>query len=88
MYKTGNSFTDYIFWGITFLPLLPALLILVRRLYGQEPFNFLAVICLLSFFQSLLGMAYPVQAKDQNPAHGFVSSAGAAKKPALINVRP
>jgi hypothetical protein len=73
MYTTGNSFSDYLFWGITFLPLLPAFLILVRRLYGQEPFNFLAVICLLGFFQSLLGMIYPVQAKDQYPAGRIVT---------------
>jgi hypothetical protein len=73
MYKTGNSFTDYLFWGGTFLPLLPALLILVRRRYGQEPFNFLAVICLLSFFQSLLGMVYPTSFDTPTPAGRIIA---------------
>lgn len=50
--------------GITFLPLLPALLIFVRKLYGQEPFNFLVVICLLSFLRSFTGLA-PLTQENQ-----------------------
>jgi hypothetical protein len=65
MYKTGNSFTDYLLLGITFLPLLPALLIFVRKLYGQEPFNFLVVICLLCFLRSFTGLAYPLTQENQ-----------------------
>jgi hypothetical protein len=65
MFKTGNNFTDYLLLGITFLPLLPALLIFVRKLYGQEPFNFLAVICLLCFLRSFIGLAYPLTPENQ-----------------------
>lgn len=51
--------------GITFLPLLPALLIIVRRLYGQEPFNFLAVICLLCFLRGFTLWVYPLTQEKQ-----------------------
>src|ERR1700754_4017248 len=43
-----------------FLPLLPALLIFGRKLYLQEPLNFLLIVCLLSFFRGLLELTYPL----------------------------
>lgn len=58
MITTGNNFADYFLLGITFLPLLTALLIVARKVHGQEPFNFLAVICLLCFFQGILSWIY------------------------------
>ncbi|HEY4107495.1 hypothetical protein [Puia sp.] len=73
MFKPGYSFADYFLLGVTFLPLLPALLILVRRLYGQEPFNFLAVICLLCFFQGFIGGLSPVGAGEPYPAFRIIS---------------
>ncbi|GGB22722.1 hypothetical protein [Puia dinghuensis] len=65
MVNPGNTFTDYLLLGITFLPLLPALLIFVRKLYGQEPLNFLVVICLLCFLRGIIGLAYPLTQVNQ-----------------------
>lgn len=65
MVNTGNNFTDYLLLGITFLPLLPALLIFIRKLYGQEPFNFLVVICLLCFLRDLTGLSNPLTQENQ-----------------------
>ncbi|MBS1604127.1 MAG: hypothetical protein JST42_15770 [Bacteroidetes bacterium] len=45
---------------ITVLPLLSALLIFGRKLYLQEPLNFLLTICLLSFFRGMLELAWPL----------------------------
>jgi peptidoglycan/LPS O-acetylase OafA/YrhL len=44
-----------------FLPLIPLLLIFGRKLYGQEPFSYLAVICLLSFLEGITIAYSPVQ---------------------------
>ena len=65
MFKTGNSFTDVLLLGISFLPLLPAVLIFIRRLYGLEPFNFLALICLLCFLRGLISLIYPLSRENQ-----------------------
>jgi hypothetical protein len=65
MFKTGNSSIDYLLVVIVFLPLLPALLIFGRRLYLQEPLNFLLTICLLSFLRGLLELTYPLTRDSQ-----------------------
>ncbi len=49
----------------TFLPLMPALLIFGRKLYLQEPLNFLLIICLLGFFKGFLELAYPLTKESQ-----------------------
>jgi hypothetical protein len=59
MFTKGNNFADFFLLGITLLPLLTALLIVVRKVQGQPPFNFLAVICLLCFSQDILSWVYP-----------------------------
>jgi hypothetical protein len=65
MFKTGNSSIDYLLVVIIFLPLLPALLIFGRKLYLQEPLNFLLIVCLLSFFRGLLELTYPLTSENQ-----------------------
>ncbi|HTI91021.1 MAG TPA: hypothetical protein VL727_10560 [Puia sp.] len=60
MFKTGNSSIDYLLVVIIFLPLFSALLIFGRKLYLQEPLNFLLIVCLLSFFKGLLELTYPL----------------------------
>ena len=65
MFKTGNSSIDYLLIVIIFLPLFPALLIFGRKLYLQEPLNFLLIVCLLSFFRGLLELTYPLTREDQ-----------------------
>src|ERR1700748_2018108 len=65
MFKTGNSSIDYLLVFIISLPLLPALLIFGRKLYLQEPLNFLLIICLLSFFRELLILTSPQTREDQ-----------------------
>ncbi len=66
MLKTGNSFTDYLVLVITFLPLVPALLIFGRKLHLQEPLNFLLILCLLGFFKGLLEVTYSLTKEDQS----------------------
>jgi hypothetical protein len=50
---------------ITFLPLVPVLFIIGRKLYLQEPLNYLAVICLLEFLEGVQWMAYPLNKEEQ-----------------------
>lgn len=68
MIKTGNPFTDFLFTAIVFLPLIPVLLIIGRKLYLEEPLNFLAIICLLGFLEGISG-AYPLVKTDQHILH-------------------
>ena len=49
MLRTGNVFIDYCLAVAGFLPLLPALLILLKKTYLKEPMNFLMIVCLLNF---------------------------------------
>ena len=66
MFKTtGNSSMDYLGMVITFLPLVPALLIFGRRAYLQEPLNFLLIVCLLSFFRGMPEMFYTLTTENQ-----------------------
>jgi len=50
---------------ITCLPLLSALLIFGRKLYLQEPLNFLLTICLLSFFRGMIELGWPLTKENQ-----------------------
>lgn len=50
---------------IAVLPLSTALLIFGRKLYLQEPLNFLLTICLLSFFKGMLDLYYPLTKENQ-----------------------
>ena len=50
---------------ITVLPLLSALLIFGRKLFLQEPLNFLLTICLLSFFRGMLDLGLPLTKENQ-----------------------
>jgi hypothetical protein len=49
MLKTGNVFFDYCLAVAGFLPLLPALLIILKKTYLKEPNHFLMIVCLLNF---------------------------------------
>lgn len=53
MFTAGNSFADYLFITITFLPLLPAILILFQKSFGKGPLSLLLIICLVSFIRDL-----------------------------------
>jgi hypothetical protein len=65
MFKTGNSSLDYLLVVITFLPLTAALLLFGRKLYLQEPLNFLFIVCLFGFFQGVLELTYPLSRENQ-----------------------
>lgn len=56
---------DYLLIVVIFLPLLPVLFIFGRKLYLQEPLNFLLIVCLLSFFRGLLELTYPLTTENQ-----------------------
>jgi hypothetical protein len=49
MFKTGNPLIDAFSRAIVFLPLLPVLIILFRRIYREDALNFLMILCLLNF---------------------------------------
>jgi hypothetical protein len=53
MFKPGNSFADYLFIAITFLPLLPAALLLFQKTFGKDPLHLLLIICLVDFIRDL-----------------------------------
>jgi hypothetical protein len=65
MFKPGNSFADYIFTAITFLPLLPAMLILFQKNFGKESLNLLLIICLVNFIRDLPLHSYMLSEEDQ-----------------------
>ncbi len=49
MFKTGNSLIDAFSLAVAFLPLLPVLIILLKRIYREEALNFLMLLCLINF---------------------------------------
>jgi len=53
MFKPGNSFADYLFIAITFLPLLPAALLLFQKSFGKDTLHLLLIICLVDFIRDL-----------------------------------
>ena len=53
MLKSGNSFADYLFITVTFLPLLPAIFILFQKNFGKNPLDILLIICLVNFIRDL-----------------------------------
>jgi hypothetical protein len=53
MFKPGNSFADYLFIAITFLPLLPAALLLFQKSMSKDPLHLLLIICLVDFIRDL-----------------------------------
>ena len=66
MFKPGSSSTDYLFIAITFLPLLPAMLILFQKSFGKEPLNLLLIVCLVNFIRDLPIHLYMLNEGDQN----------------------
>ena len=48
-----NSFADYLFIAVTFLPLLPAIFILFQKSFGKGPLDILLIICLINFIRDL-----------------------------------
>jgi hypothetical protein len=52
MLTTGNSFIEFLFIAVTFLPLIPALLTLFSN-FGREPFNLILIICLVNFLRDV-----------------------------------
>jgi len=53
MFTPGNSFADFLFIAITFLPLLPAALLLFQKSLGKDPLHLLLIICLVDFIRDL-----------------------------------
>ncbi len=53
MFKTGNIFVDLFSQVVIFFPLLPVIIVLVRRIYQKEVLTFLLILCLLNFSQDL-----------------------------------
>ena len=54
MLKTGNIFIDYFSQIIIFFPLLPVIIVLLRKIYQEDILNFLMLLCLLNFCQDIV----------------------------------
>jgi len=54
MFKTGNIFIDSFSQVIVFFPLLPVIIIFLRRIYQKDVLSFLMILCLLNFSQELV----------------------------------
>ena len=64
MLTTGNSFIDYLFIVIAFLPLIPAVLTLFSN-FGKEPFNLILIICLVNFVRDIPAHLHMLTPEDQ-----------------------
>jgi len=64
MRTTGNSFIDYLFIAVTFLPLIPAVLTLFSN-FGKEPFNLILIICLVNFLRDIPTHLHMLTPEDQ-----------------------
>ncbi|PWT74778.1 MAG: hypothetical protein C5B59_10430 [Bacteroidetes bacterium] len=53
MFRTGNSFIDSFSEILAFAPLLPVFVILFRRIFHEDIFNYLTTVCLLDFIRRL-----------------------------------
>jgi hypothetical protein len=69
MFKTGNSFMGYFLMVTTFLPLVPVILVFLRRIYLKEPFHFLMIICLLGFLDGLIRVSPSLNIDNQYIVH-------------------
>jgi len=54
MPKTGNIFLDFLSFLSTFFPLVPSVVILIKKKYHTDVLNFLMIICLLNFLKNFL----------------------------------
>jgi hypothetical protein len=73
MFKTGNSFIGYFLMVTMFIPLVPLILVFVRRIYTREPMNFLLTICLLSFLEGFIRGTSSLNAENQSTVHVIFS---------------
>lgn len=73
MFYTGNGFLGYFVIITAFIPLMPVLLVIIRRSYRKEPLNFLTIICLLGFLKALFALAPSLNPENQAIIHNIFS---------------
>jgi hypothetical protein len=73
MFKTGNNFIGYFLIVATCIPLVPAILVIIRRIYGKEPLNSLLVVCLLGFLEGFTRIAPSLNTENQSIIHSVFS---------------
>lgn len=71
MFKTGNNFIDGSLTVFSFLPLLPVILIIIKKSYLKEPMNFLLIICLLNFLDGEIHQFPLLSAGNQSVANNI-----------------
>ncbi|HEX4851935.1 MAG TPA: hypothetical protein VFV08_14065, partial [Puia sp.] len=64
--RTGNSFVDSFSEILVFFPLLPVFVILFRKIYRQDIFNYLTIICVLDFAKRLILRVALLNTANQN----------------------
>ncbi len=62
---SGNSLSENLFIASTFLPLLPAILILFQKNFAKEPLNIILIICLVNFIRDLPGNTHMLTKENQ-----------------------
>jgi hypothetical protein len=73
MFKTGNTSADYFLSAVTFLPLLPVILIFFRKGYVREQLLFLLIVCLLNFIGGLIREEGLLEASKQSILNNLFS---------------
>jgi hypothetical protein len=73
MFKTGNTSADYFLLAVTFLPLLPVILLFVRKIQVKEQLNFLMIVCLLNFIGGLIREEALLDAQKQSIVNNLFS---------------
>src|SRR5580704_12863907 len=54
MSRTGNLFIDVFSFVVIFMPLVPVCIVFLQKKYTEDALNFLMILCLLYFIESIL----------------------------------
>jgi hypothetical protein len=66
MIKTGNIFLDFISFLSAVFPLLPVVVVFIKKNYYNESLNFLMILCLLNFIKNILLFVIDINTSSQN----------------------
>jgi hypothetical protein len=73
MLKTGNIFIDFFSQVVIFFPLLPVIIIFLRRIYQKEVLNYLMILCLLNFSRDLAVQTLQIKYINQGSIRNIFS---------------
>jgi hypothetical protein len=73
MFKTGNNFIDACLTAVRLIPLLPVILIFIKKGYLKEQMNFLMIVCLLNFLSGVLRQTAMLTPADRSIINNIFS---------------